>query len=185
VRQIVRQIVRQGHTVLLEQISYRARQRRYGRSVQRRAPRTFVEILTRLAARAGGKVINVPTRTTKLSQTCQYGQQKKKPLSQRVHQCAVCGVQMQRDLYSAYLIRFVDPKTYLAHADQAREAWPGAESLLRAAWRQAHPTHQLASGEASCPNHVGRRKAALRQSRSSADGSPANVKSPDAVMARP
>jgi putative transposase len=179
------QIVRQGSTFLLEKVSYRAWQRRYGRSVQRRAPGTFVEILTRLAASAGGQVHSIPTRRTKLSQTCQCGQVKKKPLSLRVHACPVCGLQMQRDLYSAYLIRFVDPKTFLLHAGQAQAAWPGAESLLRAAWQQAHPTHQPASGGATRFPHVRRRKAATRRSRSSAEGSPANSKSSDAVTVGP
>jgi putative transposase len=127
---LAHQIVRQGSTFLLEKVSYRAWQRRFGRSVQRRAPGMFVQILTRLAASAGGTVHMIPTRSTKLSQTCQCGQVKQKPLSLRVHRCDRCGVQMQRDLYSAYLIRFVDPKTFLLHADQARAAWPGAESLL-------------------------------------------------------
>ena len=98
---LAHQIVRQGSTFLLEKVSYRAWQRRYGRNVQRRAPGTFVQILTRLAASAGGKVITVPTRSTRLSQTCQCGDEKKKPLSLRVHHCEQCGVQMQRDLYSA------------------------------------------------------------------------------------
>jgi putative transposase len=180
---LAHQIIRQGSTFMLEKVSYRAWQRRFGRSVQRRAPGLFVQILTRLAESAGGQVHSVPTRTTKLSQTCQCGSVTKKPLSLRVHHCERCGVRMQRDLYSAYLIRFVDPDTYLLHADQAREAWPGAESLLRAAWQQAHPTTQPASGGAPGFLHVRRRKAAVRQSRSSAEGSPANSKSPDAVTA--
>jgi transposase len=174
-------IVREGNLFLLEKVSYRAWQRRYGRSIQRRAPGTFVSILTRLAESAGGKVITVPTRSTKLSQTCQCGQVKKKPLALRVHQCEECGLQMHRDLYSAYLIRFVDPDTFLLHAGQAARAWPGAESLLRAAWQQAHPTTQPASGGVPDPNHVRRRKAALRQSRSSAEGLSAKPKSLDAV----
>jgi putative transposase len=182
--QLAHQIVRQGSTFLLEKVSYRAWQRRFGRSVQRRAPGTFVTILTRLAESAGGQVITVPTRRTKLSQTCQCGEVKKKLLSLRVHHCEVCGIQMQRDLYSAYLIRFLDPDTYLLHAGQAQAACPGAESLLRAAWQQAHPTHQPARGGASSPNHVRRRKAAVRRSRSSAAGSPAKFKSPDAVTPR-
>jgi transposase len=182
---LAHEIVRQGNTFLLEKVSYRAWQRRYGRSIQQRAPGTFVEILTRLAASAGGKVLTVPTRSTKLSQTCQCGSIKKKPLSLRVHTCEHCGLQMQRDLYSAYLIRFGDPDTHLLHADHAEEAWPGAESLLRAAWQQAHPTNQPASGRASCSTHVRRREAALRQSRSSAAGPPAQSKSPDDVTARP
>ena len=178
---LAHQIVRQGSIFLLEKVSYRAWQRRYGRSIQRRASGTFVQILTRLAASAGGKVIQVPTRSTKLSQTCQCGKEKKKPLSVRVHHCEQCGVQMQRDLYSAYLIRFVGEQTYLLHADHAQAAWPGAESLLRAAWQRAYPIQQPASGRASSPNHVWRRKAALRQSRSSAAGPSAKSKSPDGV----
>ena len=39
---LAHQIVRQGSTFLLEKVSYRAWQRRYGRSIQRRAPGTFV-----------------------------------------------------------------------------------------------------------------------------------------------
>ena len=181
---LAHQIVRQGSTFLLEKVSYRAWQRRYGRGIQRRAPGTFVEIVTRLAESAGGTMITVPTCTTKLSQTCQCGDEKKKPLSLRVHTCTQCGVQMQRDLYSAYLIRFVDPDTYLLHADHAQAAWPGAESLLRAAWQQAFPTTQPASGGVRDPNHVGRRKAAVRQSRSPAAGPSAKPKSRDVVPPR-
>jgi Putative transposase DNA-binding domain len=133
----------------------------------------------------GAETASKRRRRTKLSQTCQCGRVQKKPLSLRVHACPGCGLQMQRDLYSAYLIRFVDPKTLLLHADQAIKAWPGAESLLRAAWQQAHPTNQPASGGAYGSAHVRRRKAASRQSRSSAAGSPANSKSSEAVTARP
>ena len=178
---LAHQVMHLGETFLLEKVSYRGWQRRYGRSIQRRAPGMFVRILTRLAESAGGQVHSIPTRTTKLSQTCQCGRVQKKPLSQRVHTCPACGLTMQRDLYSAYLIRFVDPRTHLLHADWAAQAWPGAESLLRAAWQQAHPTHQPASGGVDGSSHVRRRKAAVRQSRSSAEGSPAKSKSPDAV----
>jgi putative transposase len=182
---LAHQLLGQGQIFLLEKVSYRAWQRRYGRSIQRRAPGTFVQILTRLAESAGGQVHIIPTRPTKLSQTCQCGRVQKKPLSLRVHACPSCGLQMQRDLYSAYLIWFVDPDTFLLHAGQAQAAWPGAESLLRAAWQQAHPTHQPAIGGAPGSPHVRRRKAATRQSRSSAAGSPANSKSSDAVTTRP
>jgi putative transposase len=178
---LAHQVLRQGNAFLLEQVSYKAWQRRYGRSIQRRAPGMFVQILTRLAESAGGQMHLIPTRPTKLSQRCQCGAEKKKPLSQRVHACEVCGLQMQRDLYSAYLIRFVDPETYLLHAGQACEAWPGAESLLRAAWQQALPTSQPASGKAYCPIHVRRRHTARRRSRSSAVGHPAKFKNLDAV----
>jgi hypothetical protein len=146
---LAHRIVRQGSTFLLEKVSYRAWQRRYGRSVLRRAPGMFVEALTRAAESAHGKVLTVPTRTTKLSQTCHCGRVQKKPLSLRVHHCPQCGLHMQRDLYSAYLIRFVDPDTSLLHAGQARESWPTWEPMLRAAWQQVNPTSQPASGGAS------------------------------------
>ncbi|MGO8950334.1 MAG: hypothetical protein ACLQUY_22275 [Ktedonobacterales bacterium] len=74
-----------------------------------------------------------------------------------------------------------NPDTNLLHAGHAEQAWPGWEPILRAAWRQAHPIHQPASGGASRPNHVRRREAAVRQSRSSAAGPSAQSKSPDGV----
>ena len=151
--------------MLLEKVSYSAWQRRFARSVQRHAPGLFVTRLTRLAASAGAQVIQVPTRQTKLSQTCQCGQVKKKPLSLRAHSCAQCGVQMHRDLYSAYLIRFIDPDSFLLHADQAITDWPRWEPIGRAAWQQAHPTSQPASaGATTHPRRSGpvRQRGAVR-----------------------
>ncbi|MGO8949374.1 MAG: zinc ribbon domain-containing protein, partial [Ktedonobacterales bacterium] len=175
-------LIRQGNTFLLEKVSYSSWQRRFGRSVQRHAPGMFVSILTRLAASAGGMIVNVPTRQTKLSQTCQCGQVKKKPLSLRVHLCEGCGVQMQRDLYSAYLIRFVDPQTHLLHADQAQAAWPGWEPI-RAARRGSRliPLYnrRVKWRNAASPCGGGRPPCGSR--RSPASGVPAKPKSPDAV----
>lgn len=163
--------------VLLEKVSYYAWQRRVGRSIQRHAPGLFVARLTRLAESAGGKLLQVPTWQTKLSQTCQCGQVKKKPLSLRVHHGEHCGVQMQRDLYSAYLIQFIDPDTHLLHIDQAQAAWPRWEPIGRAAWQQAHPTNQPASEGATVRLRrsfsVGRRKA-VRASELVARDRPAN-----------
>ena len=52
---------------------------------------------------------------------------KKKKLSERYHRCG-CGVIAQRDLYSAFLARFVK-KDYL-DAQQACASWKAAEPLL-------------------------------------------------------
>ncbi|MDJ0716188.1 MAG: hypothetical protein QNJ54_18490 [Prochloraceae cyanobacterium] len=72
------------------------------------------------------------------------GAREKKPLSQRVHSCN-CGVISQRDLYSAYLARFVDDNRL--QADLAQKAWSGAELLLRTAWQQAiEQTNQQLDG---------------------------------------
>jgi len=79
--------------------------------VSLRAPGRFVSILRRKAASAGGRVVEFPTRPTRLSQVCHgCGAVEKKPLSLRVHRCG-CGVEMQRDLYSAFLARCVGEAT--------------------------------------------------------------------------
>jgi hypothetical protein len=97
-------------TIILEKISYKAWQKQYGKSVGLRAPGMFIEMLRRTVASTGGTLIEVSTRTTKLSQYCHgCGQCEKKPLSQRWHQCA-CGIgPVQRDLYSAFLAAYLDP----------------------------------------------------------------------------
>jgi transposase len=138
--QLVNRILSVGVDINTEKISYQAFQKIFGRSVGVRAPGLFVSMLRRKAESAGGGVNEFNTRTTALSQVCQCGEKHKKPLSQRVHQCS-CGVFMQRDLYSAYLARFVQNDTL--QATRANESWTGAEPLLRAAWKRAD---QPASG---------------------------------------
>jgi Putative transposase DNA-binding domain len=100
--QKVHEIVAVGNTIIIEKISYKAWQKQHGRSVGLRAPGMFIEMLRRTVASTGGTLLEVPTRTTKLSQFCHgCGKTLKKPLAQRWHQCA-CGVgPVQRDLYSA------------------------------------------------------------------------------------
>lgn len=133
-----------GDTFHLEHLSYRAWQKRYGRAVGLCAPGLFVSTLCRLAVSAGGRVVELNATRAKLSQTCQCGAQVKKRLSQRWHRCP-CGVSAQRDLYSAYLARCVDPDTSLLQAGQAQAAWPGREPVLQAACEQAI-SNQPASG---------------------------------------
>ena len=140
--QLVNQILSVGIKINTEKLSYRAFQKTFGKSVGVRAPGMFVTMLRRKAESAGGGVYEFNTRTTALSQVCQCGEKHKKPLWQRVHECS-CGVVMQRDLYSGYLARFVKDNTL--DAAKASMSWPGAEPLLRAAWRDSH---QLASGKA-------------------------------------
>jgi hypothetical protein len=62
-----------------------------------------VETIRRKAESASGEhLYEYNTNSTALSQTCLCGDRKKKPLSQRVHQCG-CGITEHRDLFSAYL----------------------------------------------------------------------------------
>ena len=129
-----------GDSFHFEKLSYRAFQRRYGKSVGRKAPGQFVALLRRKAVSAGGTVHEFPTRSTKLSQTCHCGSVVKKPLSQRWHSCS-CGVEAQRDLYSAFLATCVEGDRL--DADQARTRWSGVDTLLRAV---SSRTIQPASG---------------------------------------
>ena len=156
--QLVNRVLGMGDTIKLEKVSYRAFQRRFGRSVGMRAPGMFVERLKRKAESAGAKVEEFPTHTTRLSQTCHNcGRVVKKPLWQRWHVCE-CGIVAQRDLYSAFLAMCVEGERL--NAGRARRVWPGVDALLQAALSGIQP----ANGRSLPPNFgLGRGR---RQSRS-------------------
>lgn len=125
-----------GTTIKTEKIPYKAWQKIYGKSVLMRAPSMFMSNLKRKAENAGGSFNDFPTNTTKLSQTCHIcGKSVKKPLSQRWHRC--CGIEMQRDLYSAFLAKCVEyndkTDTYALDFVKAKQLWPGLEPVLSAA----------------------------------------------------
>jgi Putative transposase DNA-binding domain len=122
---LANRILGQGWIIHTEKLSYRAFQRRFGRSVGRRAPGMFVTTLSRKAVSAGGTVALVDTWSTRLSQRCVCGAVAKKPLSQRTHRCG-CGVEADRDVFSAFLARYVDPRVHphLLDEDGARKALP-------------------------------------------------------------
>jgi len=128
---LANRVMAMGHTVMAEKLSYLAFQRRFGKSVRDRAPGEFMGHLRHKAASAGGEVIEFPTRTTKLSQSCQCGAVVKKPLSKRWHTCS-CGVYAQRDLYSAYLGLHVrkNGESWMLDTESAREGWCAGEPLL-------------------------------------------------------
>jgi transposase len=129
--QMVNRILRLGNVIQLEKISYRSFQRTFGKSVGVRAPGLFVSLLKRKAGNAGVRVNEFSTRTTRLSQVChQCGTVAPKPLSQRWHKCE-CGIEAQRDLYSAFLAACINGERL--DADQARFLWSGADPLLQAA----------------------------------------------------
>ncbi|GHO49775.1 zinc ribbon domain-containing protein [Ktedonospora formicarum] len=130
----VHEVMALGKTIILEKISYKAWQKRFGTSVGLRAPGMFVAFLRRTVASTGGTLVEVSTRTTALSQWCHgCGTKVKKPLSQRWHQCE-CGIgPIQRDLYSAFLAAYLDPTDPLPSCAQYASYWEGAEARLRAA----------------------------------------------------
>ena len=134
---LAHEIVALGTTIITEQLSYRAWQKQFGRSVGLRAPGMFVELLRRTEALTGGILVEVPTHSTKLSQFCHgCGQVVKKPLWQRWHACP-CGIgPVQRDLYSAFLAAYLDLADLIPSCAWYQACWEGAEPRLRAAYEQ-------------------------------------------------
>jgi hypothetical protein len=162
----VHELVAVGNTMVTEQISYKAWQKQYGKSVGLRAPGMFIEMLRRTVASTGGTLHEVPTRSTKLSQYCHgCGQRVKKPLWQRWHHCS-CGIgPVQRDLYSAFLAAYLDPADPVPSCAQYVIPWEGAEARLRAAHERVK---ERANAGQVLPQSMGipRARARLPQSRS-------------------
>ncbi len=159
--QLVNRVLAQGNVIKLEKLSYRAFQKQYGKSVGFRGPGTFVSHLRRKAENAGVEIVEFPTVTTRLSQTCVCGQVVKKPLALRWHVCD-CGVgPVQRDLFSAWLACFVNDDKRL-DAGQAQAAWPGVDTRLRTASSQIPPT--MGQGQPKPNLHLATRAGQSRSS---------------------
>ena len=82
--------------------------KRFGKSLNDRAPAKFLEILKRKAQLYGGDVININTREFKASQYDHTADTyEKKKLSDRIYPLSD-GTMVQRDLYSAFLMKNTD-----------------------------------------------------------------------------
>ena len=128
--EMVNRILSLGVNINTEDVSYRAWQKIFGRSIGFRGPGMFIEELRRKAENAGGGVNEISV-SNQLSQICHNcGSIKKKSLSTRWHTCD-CGIIAQRDLYSAFLAQNVSGDSL--DTCRAKETWPGAEPLLRRA----------------------------------------------------
>jgi hypothetical protein len=158
---MVHKLVAVGNTIIIEKISYKAWQKKYGRSVGLRAPGMFIEMLRRTVASTGGTLLEVSTYRTKLSQYCHgCGRCRKKPLRQRFHQC-VCGIgPVQRDLYSAFLAAYLDPADPIPSCAQYVIPWEGAEARLRAAHERIQ---ERANAGQSLPQSMGVPRAGARR----------------------
>lgn len=143
---LVNRVLKLGASIKAEKVSVRGWQKLFGKSIGFKAPATFQYELKRKAENAGGSALLFSTRKTALSQTCLCGRKQKKPLSQRVHSCPDCGLKMQRDILSAYLSRYVDPKTENLSIELARDSWLGMEQSLLEGWQNG--SNQSARTEA-------------------------------------
>jgi transposase len=135
----INEIIATGTRIKTEKVSYKGWQKRYGKSIHMPAPSMFMKSLKRKAENAGGSLFEFPTQTTKLSQTCHICEEAfKKSLSKRWHIC--CGIEMQRDLYSAFLAKCVDKETSALDLARAKSLWQGMESILSEAISRAKQT---------------------------------------------
>lgn len=163
-RKLVNDILRNGNQIKTENVSVKGWQKRYGKAISAKSPGYFQSELKRKAESAGGSFTKFSTQKTALSQTHLTGERVKKSLSERVHHDQ-SGVVMHRDLFSAFLARYVD-ENQLSLQD-AREAYPGMESTLLEAW-QRHKTNRKQVGIAES------RKAHPPSERFSSDSEKAN-----------
>lgn len=127
---LINHLLTLGTEFYLEKINYVAWQKMFGKSIGNRAVGLFVEQLCHKASNAGGNVYEFNTHTTRLSQTCLCGTIKKKPLSLRWHTCD-CGITVQRDVFSAYLAKFVNPKTSMLDFEAANNQFLGVKHCLK------------------------------------------------------
>lgn len=145
---LVNKILGLGNLIQTEKLSYKAFQKRFGRSVKVRAPGAFISLLTRKAESAGGKLVELDTWRLRMSQYDHVsGECTKKPLSLRWHALSGSDSLVQRDCYSAFLAQQVlDGK----HNPPRLEAsWAAAKPLLM---RAGLCVNQLASGRPpACP----------------------------------
>jgi hypothetical protein len=121
---LANQILAHGTTIKIEALSYKAWQHQWGKSIGRSAPGLLVRMLRQKAQAYGGQLIEFPTRGTRFSQYCHgCGTYKKKPLSQRIHQCE-CGVgPLDRDIYSSFLAYHVNLASQTLDIGAARVAF--------------------------------------------------------------
>jgi len=124
-RKLVNEILRHGKHIKTENVSVKGWQKRYGKAISAKSPGFVQSELKRKAEGAGGSFTKFSTQKTALSQTHLDGSRTKKSLSERVHK-DVTGIEMHRDLFSAYLSRFVNEENTLSFQDAASQ-YPGME----------------------------------------------------------
>lgn len=165
-RKLVNDLLRNGNQVKTENVSVKGWHKRYGKAISAKSPGFFQSELKRKAESAGGSFTRFSTQKTALSQTHLTGERLKKSLSARVHYDQT-GIVMHRDLFSAFLARYVD-ENQLSLQD-AFMAYPAMESALLEAWqrykqsanrvsfaesRSAHPPVEQISSDSEKANQI-------------------------------
>ncbi|MBZ9686738.1 transposase [Clostridium estertheticum] len=114
------------NTTINEKTGKINKKKRYGKSLANKSPSKFLEILYNKLKVKGGKYIEINTRQVKASQYNHLDQEyKKKKLSQRWNYFEYNGkqIKVQRDIYSAYLIKNVSEDLCSIHLDNCSKGF--------------------------------------------------------------
>ena len=159
---LAHRLIATGATIYAEDLSYKAWQKHWGKSVGRGAPGMFMAMLERKATQVGGALVTFSPYKTKFSQLCHgCGTYTKKPLSLRVHHCAVCGLgPVDREVYSAFLARHVSADGQDLEIS-CREAWARDFNLLQIISGHSEPSQNGALRESPTRAGVGGRSGSV------------------------
>ena len=105
---LVNRLYALGDDLRCEGLDYRSWQKNWPHSIRNRAPGAFVERVRRRGAAASKPLYEYDPHLA-LSQTCIGGERVKKPLSERRHVCEEHDLDVDRDLFSAFLGLHVEP----------------------------------------------------------------------------
>lgn len=139
---LANELLAHGNEFVVEDMNYKALQKRsketkinpktgrahtkkrFGKSLSRCAPATFISILSKQANRYGGTVIKVSTFETKASQFDHTDESyTKKKLSERMARLRNGDI-VQRDLYSAFLLEHIDTESLQYNMETLNSAFP-------------------------------------------------------------
>jgi hypothetical protein len=111
-------------------------QSHWSKSIQHRGPGAQLTRIEGAAKRVSGTYEKIDSRLA-LSQSCICGTRIKKPLGERRHRCENCGLDLNRDLFSAFLMRHVriDGRAQILDLDAARAELVG-DALASTTWEK-------------------------------------------------
>lgn len=115
---------RAKETTVSEKTRKIKRKKRFGKSIANKAPATLIRILQQKCVSLGlPGVVKVPTSARASQYNHQSGKYTQKSLSKRWN-CMPDGQQIQRDLYSAFLLQHYDPLTKRFQSDSLQRDYP-------------------------------------------------------------
>jgi hypothetical protein len=126
-------VLKLGKIINIETNNYKAWQKGwFGKTIGFRAPSNFVTTLHRKAESADGEWNEINPFENKLSQLCHVcDKYTKKTLAIRTHNC--CKITQQRDLYSASLALYYDPKKEYVNTSSLRNEYKSLDTVLKTA----------------------------------------------------